>query len=844
MKCPHCHFVNPADTRFCGNCAALLRPDPSATPPSPPARPSQQPPPQASTRTVSAPPLELASGAVLAGRYQVIEELGAGGMGRVYKVQDTKVGERIALKLLRPETVGDGRALERFSNELKLTRKIRHKTICQVFDLGEDRGTSFITMEYVRGEDLRQLIRKVGRLSPGQAVPIVRQVCAGLEEAHKLGVVHRDLKPQNIMLDEDGNARIMDFGIARSLAGKGITGAGTFVGTPEYTSPEQVEGKDVDERSDIYSLGVILYEMVTGQRPFDGETPLSIAHKHKYEAPGDPRALAADVPDGLARVILKCLEKDKGARFASARDLDSALAAVEEGLPTVEKVLPKRKSRTAKGITVTFNLRKLALPVLAAAAVVAIAAFLFLKPEKQAPAAGMKRIAVLPFENLGGPDDEYFAEGIAEELINALARIQDLRVVARTSALALKGMNLDVRDIGRRLNVKAVLEGSIRKAGGRLRVTAQLVDVDDGFHLWSGRYDRDVADIFDIQDEITAAIVDSLKVTLNVGEKTALRKRSTDDPEAYNLYLMGRYFWNKRTPDGMKRGLEYFGRAIAKDPRFARAYTGVADCYSLFAYYYLPPRPTLMKAKEAAEKAIELDGMLAEAHTSLAFVKQKLEREWKGAEREFRRAIELDPEYMWAHHWYALFLAVMGRHEEAVAGIQRALDIDPTSAQVTMVHGMIMYLGRHYDRAIEELTRAVEMDPQHVLANFYLGLAWLEKGEYDKAALQVRKSVEMTGGVPFFLQGIGFIHATAGRAQEARGVLAEIGGMAAQAYVSPVFTALIHFRLGEADRGFAWLDRAFEDGDHWLEFIKVFPGFDGVRTDPRYFALLERLKIE
>ena len=344
---------------------------------------------------------ELTTGSTFAGRYQVIEELGHGGMGRVYKVHDTKVGEKIALKLIRPEAGLDKTSLERFSNELKLARKIRHKNVCQMFDLGEDQGVRYITMEYVHGEDLKQLIRKVGRLSPGQAIGIARQVCDGLEEAHKLGVVHRDLKPQNIMVDEDGNARIMDFGIARSLTGKSITGAGMLIGTPEYMCPEQVEGKDVDQRSDIYSLGIILYEMVTGRRPFDGETALSIAHKQKYEAPEDPRKLNPQIPEGLARTILKCLEKDKAARYESARALDADLAGIEEGLPTTEKVVPKRKGLTTRDITVTFNVRKLVVPAILVLAAIAAAVF-FLLVRKPGPALNPKLALVATFVNRTG----------------------------------------------------------------------------------------------------------------------------------------------------------------------------------------------------------------------------------------------------------------------------------------------------------------------------------------------------------------------------------------------------------------------------------------------------------
>jgi len=385
IKCPKCHSENPETKQFCADCGTQLPPPQSHSP--------------AMTETLQTPVRELTTGSTFAGRYQVIEELGHGGMGRVYKVQDTKIGEKIALKLIRPETGLDKNSLERFSNELKLARKIRHKNVCQMFDLGEDQGTRYITMEYIHGEDLKQLIRKVGQLSPGQSLGITRQVCDGLEEAHKLGVVHRDLKPQNIMVDEDGKARIMDFGIARSLYGKSITGAGVMIGTPEYMSPEQVEGKEIDQRSDIYSLGVILYEMVTGRVPFEGETPFTIGVKHKSEIPKNPKEINAQLSDDLSRVILKCLEKDKAARPQSAADLRGELERIEKGMPTTERVAPQRKPSTSKQITVSFRPAKLLIPAVAVIAVIAAAIIFW---PKKASDLDPKLVAVAVFENQTG----------------------------------------------------------------------------------------------------------------------------------------------------------------------------------------------------------------------------------------------------------------------------------------------------------------------------------------------------------------------------------------------------------------------------------------------------------
>jgi serine/threonine protein kinase/tetratricopeptide (TPR) repeat protein len=799
MRCPRCHFENVSDTRFCGNCATLLHPG------SAPAGPDS------ATMTARIPCGGIGPGNDFAGRYAIIDELGRGGMGRVFKALDKEIGETIALKVLVPEFSLDERMIERFRNELKLARRIAHKNVCRIFDLGNCEGTYFITMEYVSGDTLKNIVRMMGAFAPGRALSVAGQVCDGLAEAHRLGVVHRDLKSANIMIDREGSARIMDFGIARSAESKGLTDRGTLVGTPEYMAPEQVDGLEVDHRADIYSLGVILFEMLTGRVPFEGKTPLSVALMHKTARPPDTRDINAQTPERLSAAVTRCLAKDRGARYQKIEDLAAALHGIAEDLGpgTGAPPRPAVESLTPGGTQ------------------------------------ALRSVAVLPFVDLSPQkDQEYFCEGLAEEIITALAKVRELEVAAKSSAFSGEFRNMDVREVGRRLGVAAVLEGSVRKVENRLRITAQLLNVSTGYHLWSEKLDRTLEDVFIIQDEITQAIVDGLKVKLLGDQMAPLVKRTTENPEAYNLYLKGRYFWNKRTADGMKKALECFAQAIQIDPTFARAYTGISDCYALFAYYYLPPRPTLMKAKGAAARALELDDSLAEAHTSMAFIKHKLERDWAGAEKGFRRAIELDPDLIWAHHWYALFLAAMGRHQESFAEIKRALEIEPTTAQLNMAYGMTLFLARYYDRAIEELTKAVEFDPQHVLATFYLGIAHVELGHFEQALTLVERSGELAGGAGFFLQGVGYVHASAGRKDLAQGVLSRIEQAADKTYFSPFFTALIHFRLGEIDRGFALMDKGMEDGDHWVEFIKVFPAFDGVRTDPRYAELVRRLGLE
>jgi serine/threonine protein kinase len=448
-------------------------------------------------------------------------------MGRVYKVFDGEISEAVALKVLNPDISLDDRMIERFRNELKLARRISHKNVCRIFDLGNCEGTYFITMEYIAGDNLKSIIRMMGPLSPARALALAGQVCDGMAEAHRLGVVHRDLKSSNIMIDREGSARIMDFGIARTAETKGLTDQGTLIGTPEYMAPEQIEGKDVDHRADIYSLGIILFEMMTGRVPFEGNTPLSVAMMQKTARPPDPRALNVQTPEALSAVIAKCLEKEQTGRYQKVEMLASDLHGIAEGLAEGE-----RSRQPLKADNLTPGGTRL-----------------------------MNSIAVLPFADLSPlKDQEYFCEGLAEELITALAKIRNLEVAAKSSAFSTGFKNMDVREIGRQLGVAAVLEGSVRKGDNRLRITAQLINVATGYHFWSEKYERTFEDVFAIQDEITLAIVDRLKIKLLGGEKAALLKWHTDNPEAYNLYLMGRFFWNKRTEEGMKRGLE-IGRA-------------------------------------------------------------------------------------------------------------------------------------------------------------------------------------------------------------------------------------------------------------------------------------------
>jgi serine/threonine protein kinase/tetratricopeptide (TPR) repeat protein len=823
VKCPKCHSENPETLKFCGECGTQL-PSPVEI---------------EVTETLEAPKEELTTGSTFAGRYQIIEELGKGGMGRVYRALDKELKEEVALKLIKPEIAKDKKIIERFKNELKVARKISHRHVGRMYELMEDRGNDFITMEYVPGQDLRGLIKQMGQLTTGKAITIAKEICEGLIEAHRQGVVHRDLKPSNIIIDRQGNARILDFGIARSVASKGITGAGVMIGTPEYMSPEQVEGKETDQRSDIYSLGVILYEMVTGRVPFEGDTPFTVGIKHKSEIPKDPKELNSQIPEDLSRVILRCLEKEKEKRYQTAGEVRSELEKIEKGIPTTERIVPERKPLTSREITVTLGLKKLLAPAAILIAIVAIGVIVWKSlPQRQAS------IAVLPFRDLSlQKDQEALCDGMTEEIIAKLSALEGWKVMNTASVLRYKNTEKTIKDIGQELNVTTVLLGSVRKEEDDIRVITQLVNAEDEFQLWSDTYEQKLERVFEIQSDVAEKIVKALKMKLSAEEKAQIRKKPTENMEAYNLYLQGRWFWNKRTPSGFQKAIEYFERAIEIDPNYALAYAGIADSYILFGGW---PGLALPKAKEAALKALEIDSMLTEAHASLGMLKCKYDFDWKGSEKEFRRAIELNPNYATAHHWYAYLLLCLSRFDEAIREIRRALELDPFSLAINRDVGEVLYYAREYDKAADALQKAIEMDPNFPWSHYDLGRVYLQKSMYEEAIKEIQREKEVLGRLfePDLDAFIGIAYSRMGRKEEAREILERLEPIQILSYSLYYGKALLCFSLGENDRGFEYLDKESEQPGNSIPGLKIDPFVDSVRSDSRMNALLRKVNLE
>lgn len=830
MKCPQCEAENPEMSRFCSECGTSLRPAEDIL--------------TAPTKTLQTPIQELTRGTTFAGRYDVIEEVGRGGMGKVYRAIDKNIEEEVALKILNPEIAADEKMIERFQNEIKLARKITHRNVCRMYDLNAEEGTQYIIMEYVPGEDLRSLIRRIGQFTLGKTLIIAKQVCEGLAEAHRLGVVHRDLKPQNIMIDKEGNAHIMDFGIARMMKARGITKEEMIIGTPQYMSPEQVEGKETDHRSDVYSLGVILYEMVTGRLPFEGDTPLSIALKHKSEQPPNPRKINEQIPEELSRSVLKCLEKDRGKRYQSAEELLSELRKIEKGMPTTDRFVPEWKLKTRKWREIA---RKKALLYGGFVLLIILLALggIYVFTGRQGEA--IDSIAVLPLKNLSGdPEQEYFADGMTEALISNLTQMRALeRVISSTSVMQYKSVRKPLPEIAQELNVDAVVEGSVLISGERVRITVQLIEAKTDRNLWSKSYERDLRDILTLQSELSRSISKEIKIAVTPEEKALMARTQPGNPEAYQLYLKGRHFWNKRTEEGLTKAIEDFEKAITLDPDYALAYVGLADTYNMLASYdLLLPREAYPKAKSAVMKALELDEALAEAYTSLAWVKYRFDFDWYGAEKDFNWALGLNPGYATAHQWYGALLRDLGRFDEALMEMELAQELDPLSLPINTSIGFLLFQARLYDEAIEQCRKVLEIDANFSWAHAVLGFIYIQKSLFEDSIETFEKAVNYSGRNLQYLADLAYAYAMAGKRDKSLEILEELQAQSKERYLPLYEMALIYMSLGETDRAFEYLEKALEERSGSIIVLKTSPSLDSLRSDPRFSTLLDKMGLD
>jgi len=755
VKCPKCHSENSETKQFCGDCGAPL-------PSSKDIRPEV-------TGTLQTAIKELTTGSTFAGRYQVIEELGKGGMGRVYKVFDEKIKEKVALKLLKPEISADEQAIERFSNELRFARKIAHRHVCRMFDLGEDRGTHYITMEYVPGEDLKSILRMMGQMSAGKAVLVVRQICEGLAEAHRLGVVHRDLKPQNIMIDRDGNVRIMDFGIARSLKVKGMTGAGVVIGTPEYMSPEQIEGQDVDSRSDIYSLGIILYEMMTGRVPFGGDTFLSIAVKQKTEQPRNPRDLNPQIPDDIVRLILHCLEKDKAKRYQKVEDILSELDKIEKGIPTTEKILPAIKPSTSREITVKLNPRKLVIP--AAALVVLVVAAIFvlrLLTHKSliAPSTGKPSLAVMYFENITGDAGlDHWQKALPmllitdlsqSKYINVLSTDQLFDVLSQTNQLEAKSYSSKaLKEVAARTGVNHVLLGQLTRAGDSFRLGYTLKKFGAGETVGSGWVaGQGAASFFPMIDALTRKVKEDLKLTTAeiAGDvDVELGKITTASPEAFVLYTEGREYHNKRD---FAKSIEMMQKALAIDPGFAMAYRSMAMSYTN-SYYMAKAKACLKKAMELSDRVSPRERLLLEAEYYSEF-----EATTPKAIEAYKKFLEIYPDDSFANIKLAFIYNSYEMYEECIEVCRAPIrDKDRTYYAYSYIASSYLALGLP-EKAKDVIMGYFSAIGDSVPLRFDLADYYMYQGKYKEALAEVEKAIALNPEDPqnFLSKGNLFVY--------------------------------------------------------------------------------------
>jgi serine/threonine protein kinase/Tfp pilus assembly protein PilF len=780
--------------------------------------------------------------------YRIIEKLGQGGMGVVYKAEDTRLRRPVALKFLSDALSQDLSAVERFQREARAASGLNHPHISAVYDVGEHNGRPFIVMELLQGASLQQQIA-AGPLRTDRIIELGIQLADALEVAHQQHIVHRDIKPGNIFVTARHEAKLLDFGLAKpalETIAEGaaptearLTGSGAVLGTLAYMSPEQVRGEALDARTDLFSLGAVLYEMATGRQAFPGATSGTVQEAILNRSPVPAGRVNPDVPSRLEDVINKALEKDRALRYQTAseirtdllrlkRDTGSAPAAVESD-STIRRKRPwPHYAALIAGL--------LALGVLIVAGI------------RIAGARGtsaIDSIAVLPFANSSAnPDSEYLSDGITESLINNLSQLPTLRVIARSTVFRYKGQQTDPQKVGQDLGVRAVLSGRVMQRGSTLIVSTELMDVETGAQLWGGQYNRERTDVFALQDELSTDISEKLRLRLTREDKERLTRRYTDDATAYQMYLRGRYHWNQRSPEGLQRAVEYFNQAVAADPAYALAYAGLADTYNLMSFFnILRPREAMPQAKAAAVKALQIDPSLAEAHISLGYSAYTFDWDWAASTRHFDRALALNREAVMKSNSYPFYLTVAGRHEEAIRVAKAAVESDPVSASVSHTLVVQLALAGRLDEAIDESRRTIEIDPDFAVAHDVLAYLLVAKGRHQEALAESRKAVALNPVSPMFKAGLGYVHAQLGQPDAARQVIRELTTVSTLRYTPALAFAVVHLGLGEPDQALDWLEKGYEERFIRLAYLRREPVWDPVRGDPRFQDLVRRIGL-
>jgi serine/threonine protein kinase/tetratricopeptide (TPR) repeat protein len=780
-------------------------------------------------------------------QYTLIEKLGEGGMGVVYKAQDTKLDRLVALKFLPPHLSASEQDKARFIQEAKAASALNHPNVCTIFDINEENGQQFIAMEFVDGCTLKH---KLPVQKPGDALTYALQIGDALQEAHSKGIVHRDIKCENIMVNTKNQIKVMDFGLAKLRGSLKNTKTSSTVGTLAYMAPEQIRGGQVDMRSDIFSFGVVLFEMLTAHLPFRGDHEAAMMYSILNEEPESVQKTQQDCSPEIDRIIHRALEKDPEDRYQSVADMVSELR--REQKKTARVIRPSVAGLS--GPTAIANVLPASQPVMrskkravlwsalgVALTAVALVVYFFTGRHQS-----IDSLAVLPFENVGAdPGTEYLSDGITESLINTLSQLSHLSVMSRSSVFHYKGKVVDPQKAGNELGVKAVLVGRVTQRGDNLQISTELVDVSNNSHIWGEQYNKKISDILTVQQDISKVISQQLRVKLADEDEKKLTKHSTENTEAYQLYLKGRFYWNKRKTDDLQKAVDYFNHAIDKDPGYALAYAGLASTYAVLPEYSgMPASNFLPKAEMAAKKALALDATLAEPHAALGGF-ASYQWDWAGAERECQQAIALDPNNPTAHHWYSNCLVVQGKFEEALSESKRAQELDPLSIVITVnVADVLQYMQRN-DQAIEQLHKALELDSNFPGARKELGDVYAQQGKWDEAIVELQKVRQIVGSNnPFAIGDLGSIYARAGKKSEAINILNHLLELSKQGYSLSVEIASVYAGLGYTEEAFEWLEKGYIEQNYSLAYLKIGYEWDTIRSDSRYTAMLRKIGLD